>query len=112
MRTLTSSIASTSDEFKSNRTHYEGLLADLEKHLALVVVGGPTDAVVLHKQRGKLTARERIAALLDANAPLLELSPLAATGMYEDQLPAGGCLRRSRSSCLRCASRRSQLSFW
>ena len=88
MRTLTTTIISTSDEFRSNRTHYEGLLADLHKHLGLANAGGSTEAVALHKQRGKLTARERIAALLDPNAPWLELSPLAASGMYEDQLPA------------------------
>ena len=92
MRSLTTSIVSTSDEFRSNRAHYEGLLADLQKHLTLARSGGPTDAVALHKQRGKLTARERIAALLDPNSPWLELSPLAASGMYEDQLPAGGLI--------------------
>ena len=70
--------------------HYQGLLADLQKHLALAKAGGPAQAVALHKQRGKLTARERIAALLDPNTPWLELSPLAAYGMYEDELPAGG----------------------
>lgn len=92
MRTLTTTIISTSDEFRSNRTHYEGLLADLHKHLGLAKAGGSTEAVALHKQRGKLTARERIAALLDPNAPWLELSPLAASGMYEDQLPAAGLI--------------------
>ena len=92
MRTLTTSIVSTSDEFKSNRMHYQSLLADLQKHLALVKAGGPAQAVALHKQRGKLTARERIAALLDSNAPWLELSPLAASGMYGDELPAGGLI--------------------
>ena len=90
MRTLTTSIVSTSDDFKSNRTHFEGLMADLHKHLALAKAGGPAEAVALHKQRGKLTARDRIAALLDPDAPWLELSPLAASGLYEDQLPAAG----------------------
>ena len=92
MRSLTTSIVSASDEFRSNRAHYEGLLADLQKHLTLARSGGPTDAVALHKQRGKLTARERIAALLDPSSRWLELSPLAAAGMYEDQLPAAGLI--------------------
>jgi 3-methylcrotonyl-CoA carboxylase beta subunit len=90
MRTLTATIVSTSDDYKSNRAHYEGLLADLHKHLALARAGGPAEAVALHKQRGKLTARERIAALIDPHAAWLELSPLAAAGMYDDQLPAAG----------------------
>ena len=92
MQTLRTSIVSTSDEFKSNRTHYEGLLADHHKHLALAKAGGPSEAVALHKQRGKLTARERVGALLDPDTPWLELSPLAAFGMYDDQLPAAGLI--------------------
>ena len=90
MRILTTSIASGSDEFRSNRAHYEGLLADLRKQLALAKAGGPAEASALHRERGKLTARERIAALLDPDAPWLELSPLAACAMYEDQVPSAG----------------------
>jgi acetyl-CoA carboxylase carboxyltransferase component len=92
MRMLPTSIDTTSGEFTSNRTHYEGLMADLRKHLALVRAGGSPEAVALHKQRGKLTARERIASLLDPDAPWLELSPLAASGMYDDQVPAAGLI--------------------
>src|SRR5215467_14027418 len=92
MRILATSLVTTSEEFRSNQAHYEGLLADLQKHVTLAKAGGSAEAVELHKQRGKLTARERIAALLDPNAPWLELSPLAASGMYEDQLPAAGLI--------------------
>jgi acetyl-CoA carboxylase carboxyltransferase component len=92
MRILKTSLVGTSEEFASNRAHYEGLRADLQKHLALVRAGGPADAVALHKQRGKLTARERITALLDPDSPWLELSPLAACGMYDDQVPAAGLI--------------------
>src|SRR5262245_1598304 len=92
MRILKTSLDGTSEEFASNRAHYEGLRADLQKHLTLVRSGGSEDAVALHKQRGKLTARERIAALLDRGSPWLELSPLAANGMYDDQVPAAGLI--------------------
>jgi 3-methylcrotonyl-CoA carboxylase beta subunit len=92
MRTVKTSLVKTSEEFTSNRAHYEGLRAELQKHLALVMAGGPEDAVSLHKQRGKLTARERIAKLLDPDSPWLELSPLAAWGMYDDQVPAAGLI--------------------
>ena len=44
------------------------------------------------RQRGKLTARERIAALLDPGSPWLEFSPSAAFGMYDDQMPAAGLI--------------------
>jgi 3-methylcrotonyl-CoA carboxylase beta subunit len=92
MRTLKTLLVKTSEEFTSNRAHYDGLRAELQKHLALVMGGGPEDAVSLHKQRGKLTARERIANLLDVDSPWLELSPLAAWGMYDDQVPAAGLI--------------------
>ncbi len=92
MRTLVTSIVSTSAECASNRTYYEGLMAELDKQLALVRAGGPPEAIALHKQRGKLTARERIAALLDPDAPWLELSPLAASGLYDDHVPAAGLI--------------------
>ncbi len=90
MRILKTSLVTTSEEFKSNRAHYEGLRADLQKHLALAQAGGSAEAVALHQQRGKLTARERITALLDPDSPWLELSPLAALGMYDDHVPAAG----------------------
>jgi acetyl-CoA carboxylase carboxyltransferase component len=92
MRILKTSLVTTSETFKSNQAHYEGLSADLQKHLALAHAGGSAEAVALHKKRGKLTARERIAALVDPDAPWLELSPLAAFGMYDDQIPSAGLI--------------------
>lgn len=92
MRPLTTSVMANSGEFASNRAHYEGLMADLQKHLAFARAGGPPEAIALHQQRGKLTARERIAKLLDPDAPWLELSPLAASGMYEGQIAAAGLI--------------------
>ena len=92
MRTLTTSVVSTSGEFASNRAHYEGLMADLQKHLVSARAGGPPEAVALQQQRGKLTARERIAKLLDPATLWLELSPLAAFGMYEGQIASAGLI--------------------
>ncbi len=92
MRILSTSVVSTTDDFASNRAHYEGLMADLQKHLVLARAGGPAEAVALHKQRGKLTARERITALLDPETPWLELSPLAAMEMYDDHISAAGLI--------------------
>jgi acetyl-CoA carboxylase carboxyltransferase component len=92
MLTLTSTVVTTSDEFSSNRARSESLVADLQKHLAVARAGGRPEAIALHRQRGKLTARERVAKLLDPDAPWLELSPLAAYGMYDDQIPAAGLI--------------------
>jgi 3-methylcrotonyl-CoA carboxylase beta subunit len=92
MRVLKTSLVTTSEEFTRHRTHYESRVADLKKYLAHAQAGGPADAVTLHKKRGKLTARTRIAALLDPDSPWLEFSPLAAFGLYEDQVPSAGLI--------------------
>lgn len=92
MRVLTTAVATSSDDFKRNLAHYESLVADLKKHLEQAQIGGPADAVALHRQRGKLTARERISALLDPSSPWLELSPLAGLGLYDHQVPAAGLI--------------------
>src|SRR5215211_3902849 len=51
---------------------------------------GDERSIARHRERGKLPVRERIDLLLDPGAPFLELSPLAATGMYEDEAPGAG----------------------
>ncbi len=66
------------------------LIAELESELERVRAGGGPKAVERHRGRGKLTARERIAGLCDPGTPFLELSPLAAHGMYDDAAPGAG----------------------
>ncbi len=66
------------------------LTADLRSRLALVREGGSAKARDKHLARGKLLVRERVDRLLDPGSPFLELSPLAATGMYDDAVPAAG----------------------
>ncbi|ODT44319.1 MAG: methylcrotonoyl-CoA carboxylase [Nitrospira sp. SCN 59-13] len=92
MRVLGTSIRRESEEFRQNQAHYEGLMADLHKQLEMVRAGGSADAIALHKRRGKLTARERISTLLDPGSPWLELSPLAACGLYDNQVPSAGLI--------------------
>ncbi|MFZ1502650.1 MAG: carboxyl transferase domain-containing protein, partial [Nitrospira sp.] len=92
MRVLKSNIDKTSEDFRRAQAHNESLIADLKKHLTIIQAGGPSDAMALHKQRGKMTARERIAALLDRGSPWIELSPLAAFGLYDNQVPAAGII--------------------
>ena len=65
MQIVKTSLVPASEDFARNQSHYDSLMADLKKHLTQVRTGGPADAVSLHKKRGKLLARERIAALLD-----------------------------------------------
>jgi 3-methylcrotonyl-CoA carboxylase beta subunit len=70
-------------------THAE-LVADLKEQLARVRMGGGEKARARHTARGKLLPRERVDRLLDKGAPFLELSPLAAHGMYDGDAPGAG----------------------
>src|SRR5215212_1130464 len=82
----------SSAEFRANRTRMEGLVAELRTHLATARQGGGPQYVERHRQQGKLPVRERIERLLDPGSPFLELSPLAACGMYDDDAPAAGII--------------------
>ena len=77
-------------EHNLNREAMESILAEFREKTAEAVAGGGEEAVARHKARGKLLARERIDALLDEGAPFLELSTLAANGMYDGQAPSAG----------------------
>ena len=79
-------------EFAANSAHHRALLADLDARLARSRAGGPKKSVDLHRSRGKLTARERVERLIDLGSPFLELSALAALGMYDDEVPAAGVI--------------------
>ena len=68
----------------------KALVDDLRERLAVVRQGGSESARRKHLDRGKLLARDRVDRLLDPGSPFLELSPLAATGMYDDAVPAAG----------------------
>jgi 3-methylcrotonyl-CoA carboxylase beta subunit len=79
-----------SETVTSCREGHLDLIADLEQRLARAAAGGGTKATERHTARGKLPARERVERLCDPGAPFLELSPLAADGLYDDAAPAAG----------------------
>ncbi|PFG38250.1 3-methylcrotonyl-CoA carboxylase beta subunit [Georgenia soli] len=66
------------------------LTDELRERLAAVRLGGSESARKRHVERGKLLVRDRVDRLLDPGSPFLELSPLAAYGMYDDEVPAAG----------------------
>ena len=66
--------------------------ASAQSELARITEGGGAEARRRHLARGKLLPRERVAALLDPGAPFLELSPLAAHGLYGEAVPAAGII--------------------
>src|SRR3954454_11006422 len=68
----------------------KALVEDLRGRLAVARQGGSESARVRHLSRGKLLARDRVDRLLDPGSPFLELSPLPATGMYDDAVPSAG----------------------
>src|SRR5437660_8996154 len=68
----------------------EELVAELRDRTSRVARGGGEQALEKHRARGKLTARERIDRLVDPDTAFLELSALAAWGMYDGQAPGAG----------------------
>ena len=76
---------------KNAAAHAE-LVADLAEQLRVVAAGGGERARERHVARGKLLPRERVDALLDPGSPFLELSPLAAHGLYGGDAPAAGII--------------------
>ncbi|HTV97764.1 MAG TPA: carboxyl transferase domain-containing protein [Steroidobacteraceae bacterium] len=90
MAKIASSIDVRSAEFAANRAAMLPLVQDLRALLARNALGGSAAARAKHREAGKLLARERVDALLDPGSPFLELSPLAAHGVYDDDLPGAG----------------------
>src|SRR5262245_69674 len=90
MERLDSHLDTSSAEFKANAEHHRALAEDLRQRLAAVKGGGGTEAVKRHTSRGKLFVRERVERLLDLGTAFLELSPLAANGLYGDDAPCAG----------------------
>ena len=80
------------------------LVADLRARLEVAAIGGPEASRRRHVQRGKLLPRDRVDTLLDPGSPLLELSPLAATDLYDGDAPGAGIItgvgRVSGRECL------------
>ena len=90
MSKIISKINSSSADFKKNKAFHQKLLADFQQEIATVKLAGGVKNVEKHHQRNKLLARERIQLLKDSNASFLELSSLAANGMYENDCPSAG----------------------
>ena len=93
MPVLRSTLDPRSEDARANRAAMEVLVGDLRARQAAVAArgaGGDPRSIDRHRERGKLPVRERIERLLDAGSAFLELSPLAAGGMYDDEAPAAG----------------------
>jgi 3-methylcrotonyl-CoA carboxylase beta subunit len=92
MSELKSTINPHSEIFQTNAKSMTALVQDLRERVSKIAAGGTEKAKQRHVQQGKLLPRERLECLLDPGSAFLELSQLAASDVYEDDLPAAGLI--------------------
>jgi len=90
--TLLTSIDPGSAAYRANAAHMAGLVAELRATTGAAAQGGGASARARHIARGKLMPRDRVQTLLDPGAPFLELSALAAHGLYGGDIPGAGLI--------------------
>ena len=93
MAVLRSRLDPGTPESHANHDAMAALVADLRARQAAIAgrgAGGDDRSIERHRERGKLPVRERIDRLTDPGSAFLELSPLAATGLYDDDAPGAG----------------------
>src|SRR3954449_10122201 len=90
MDRLESHVSTTSDDYQRNHDRMAALVAELRERTELARQGGGEKYVQRHREQGKLPVRERIDKLLDPGSPFLELSPLAAWELYDNEAPSAG----------------------
>ncbi|AHD21985.1 methylcrotonoyl-CoA carboxylase [Rhodococcus pyridinivorans] len=86
------SVTTAETASTTSRDQHEQLVGELRDKLAAAALGGSEKARERHVARGKLLPRDRVDELLDTGSPFLELSPLAADGMYDDECPGAGMI--------------------
>jgi 3-methylcrotonyl-CoA carboxylase beta subunit len=92
MAILASRIDAAAAEFRANAMRMQELVAELGRHREAAAAGGPARARERHLGRGKLLPRDRVMTLIDPGSPFVELSPLAANGMYDDAIHGAGLI--------------------
>lgn len=92
MSVLTSRINPRSQAFQNNARAMEVLVSDLQQQIRKTALGGSEKARQRHLGRGKLLPRDRVEQLLDPGTPFLELSPMAAHDVYDNDSPGAGLI--------------------
>ena len=92
MPAIKSKLNTRSEDFQANARAMSALVADLRAKTERAAQGGDEQARAKHQGRGKLLPRERVRLLLDPGSPFLELSALAALGLYGDEAPGAGII--------------------
>jgi len=90
MDSLETHLDTASSDFKDNAARLQSLVDELNARLADARQGGGEKYLARHREQGKVFVRDRINEMLDPNTPFLELSALAANGMYDDEAPGAG----------------------
>jgi 3-methylcrotonyl-CoA carboxylase beta subunit/propionyl-CoA carboxylase len=90
MDPIESHIDPSAESFRTNRARMERLVAELKERREKAREGGGPRYLERHREQGKLPVRERIDKLLDRDSSFLELSPLAAWDLYDNEAPAAG----------------------
>lgn len=92
MDILETRIDRQSADYRANAEYHRALATTLRERLAVVRMGGGAEARARQEGRGKLLVRDRIDRLLDPGSPFLELSPLAAWDLYDNEAPGAGLI--------------------
>ena len=92
METLGTAVDGRSPAFRANDAAQRAVVAELRERMSMTARGGPQKSRERHVARGKLLPRDRIDRLLDRGSPFLEISPLAANGLYDDECPGAGVI--------------------
>jgi len=92
MGVLKSSVLTGSDQFRANQAAHEAALAEIRAAAGAAMQGGGDKARARHLSRGKMLPRDRVAGLLDAGSPFLEIGATAAHGMYDGAAPGAGVI--------------------
>ncbi|PSJ61303.1 carboxyl transferase domain-containing protein [Pseudaminobacter soli (ex Li et al. 2025)] len=92
MPVIQSQLSTSTDTFKANAEHMRGLVADIADKAATIERGGSEEARKRHTSRGKLLPRQRLAQLLDAGSPFLEIGQFAAWNMYGGDISSAGMI--------------------
>ena len=92
MKQIDSAVSASSPQFLENKEYMQGMIKEWQSLESEIKLGGGEKAVARHKDRGKLTARERIDSLIDPGSTFLEFSSFAGHDLYEFEAPAGGVI--------------------
>ena len=92
MTVLHSQLNPRSADFAANAAAMRTVVEDLKAHLEKIAAGGGEAARAKHTARGKLLPRDRVQMLLDPGTPFLEVAPLAALNMYNNDAPCAGLI--------------------